>query len=134
MNSDRAAQFQAQTRLLEWGPVSVWPTMVEPMSWRRTPRLIRQSGPENYYVTLPIAGTVDVTHAGREAVHGPREMHVAATSQPFHYVTGALHAVGLEVPRKLVPRSRRSRRGHPLEQLPQLVRHLCARPSPHGAD
>ncbi|BCK67520.1 AraC family transcriptional regulator [Streptomyces libani subsp. rufus] len=103
MNSDRAAQFQAQTRLLELGPVSVWPTMVEPMSWRRTPRLIRQSDPENYHVTLPIAGSVGVTHAGREAVHGPREMHVADTSQPFHCVTGALHAVGLEVPRKLVP-------------------------------
>ncbi len=103
MSSDRAAQFQAQTRLLELGPVSVWPTIVEPMSWRRTPRLIRQSDPENYHVTLPIAGSVGVTHAGREAVHGPRGMHVADTSQPFHCVTGALHAVGLEVPRRLVP-------------------------------
>ncbi|WP_406483177.1 helix-turn-helix domain-containing protein [Streptomyces platensis] len=142
MNSDRAAQFQAQTRLLELGPVSVWPTIVEPMSWRRTPRLIRQSDPENYHVTLPIAGSVGVTHAGREAVHGPREMHVADTSQPFHCVTGALHAVGLEVPRKLVPlRKERAdlllTRRLPAEEgygslLAQLLGQLAKGTGPYG--
>ncbi|MGW2024434.1 AraC-like ligand-binding domain-containing protein [Streptomyces decoyicus] len=103
MNSDRAAQFQAQTRLLELGAVSVWPTIAEPMSWRRTPSLIRQSDPECYHLTFPITGSVGITQAGREAVHGPHEMYVVDTSQPFDCVTGALHAVGLEVPRKLVP-------------------------------
>lgn len=103
MNSDDVTQFQAETRLLDLGPVSVWPTIVEPMIWRRTPRLIRQSDPEYYHLTFPITGSVGITQAGREAVHGPREMYVVDTSQPFHCVTSALHAVGLEVPRKLVP-------------------------------
>ncbi|MBL1102014.1 helix-turn-helix domain-containing protein [Streptomyces coffeae] len=103
MNSEHAAQFQAEARLLELGPVSVYPTIVEPMSWRRTPRLIQQSDPECYYLTFPITGSLGITQAGREAVHGPREMYVVDTSQPFQCVTSvALHAVGLEVPRKLV--------------------------------
>ncbi|GFE21136.1 hypothetical protein Sliba_15890 [Streptomyces nigrescens] len=112
------------------------------MSWRRTPRLIRQSDPENYHVTLPIAGSVGVTHAGREAVHGPREMHVADTSQPFHCVTGALQAVGLEVPRKLVPlRKERAdlllTRRLPAEEgygslLAQLLGQLAKGAGPYG--
>ncbi|MEU6084342.1 helix-turn-helix domain-containing protein [Streptomyces sp. NPDC047108] len=103
MSSEDADRFQAETRLLELGPVSVWPTVVKPMTWRRTSRLIRQSDPENYHVTLTIAGSVGVTQADRETVHGPLEMHVADTSQPFHCVTSSLRAVGLEVPRRLVP-------------------------------
>ncbi|WP_435250748.1 helix-turn-helix domain-containing protein [Streptomyces cucumeris] len=103
MDSEHVAAFQAETKLLELGAVSVWPTVVEPMSWRRTPRLIRHSDPEYYHLTFPITGSVGITQAGREAVHGPREMYVVDTSQPFHCVTSALHAVGLEVPKRLVP-------------------------------
>ncbi|MEU8825794.1 helix-turn-helix domain-containing protein [Streptomyces sp. NPDC048636] len=103
LNSERAAQFQAETRVLELGPVTVLPSIVAPMSWRRTPRLIRQSDPEYYHFSFPITGSVSVTQAGREAVHGPGEMHMVDTSQPFHCVTSRLHAVGLEVPRKVVP-------------------------------
>ncbi|WP_443726299.1 helix-turn-helix domain-containing protein [Streptomyces coffeae] len=103
LDSEHPEHFQAETRVLELQPVSVWPTTVEPMSWRRTPRLIRHSDPEYYHLTFPITGSVGITQAGREAVHGPGEMYVVDTSQPFHCVTSRLHGVGLEVPRKLVP-------------------------------
>ncbi|MGW6605750.1 AraC-like ligand-binding domain-containing protein [Streptomyces sp. NPDC055036] len=106
MNSDYDSTFRAETRLLQLGSLSIWPGgMQRPMRCRRTPKLIRQSDPENYHLSLPMNGSMAISQAGREAVHGANEMYVVDTSQPYECRVsgGPLRGVGLEVPKTLVP-------------------------------
>ncbi|MGP4111503.1 helix-turn-helix domain-containing protein [Streptomyces sp. 4N509B] len=103
MGSAYAADFRAETRLLRLGEVRVWPTRLQPMSWARTPRLIRQADPEFYHLTLARRGTVAISQAGREARCEPTGMYVVDTSRPWECVTDELTAIGLEVPKRLVP-------------------------------
>ncbi|MFJ7995651.1 helix-turn-helix domain-containing protein [Streptomyces sp. NPDC096310] len=106
MSSDDDSTFRAETRLLQLGALSIWPgAMQQSMRCRRTPRLIRQSDPENYHLSLPMNGSMAVSQAGREAVHGADEMYVVDTSQPYEcrVFDGPLRGVGLEVPKSLVP-------------------------------
>ncbi|MFD7120634.1 helix-turn-helix domain-containing protein [Streptomyces sp. NPDC059922] len=106
MNSDYDSTFRAETRLLQLGSLSIWPGgMRRPMRCRRTPKLIRQSDPENYHLSLPMNGSMAISQAGREAIHGANEMYVVDTSQPYEcrVFGGPLRGVGLEVPKTLVP-------------------------------
>ncbi|MFD5751737.1 helix-turn-helix domain-containing protein [Streptomyces sp. NPDC127033] len=105
-DSGDVVPFHAETRLLQLGSLSIWPgAMRQPMRCRRTPRLIRQSDPENYHLSLPMNGSMAVSQAGREAVHRANEMYVVDTSQPYEcrVFGGPLRGVGLEVPKSLVP-------------------------------
>lgn len=103
MGSEHERDFQAETRLLEIGAVRVWPATVPAMSWQRTPKLIRQSDPEFYHLSLPLAGSVGVRQAGREELHGPFDMHVIDTSRPGWRVNSMVKVIGLGVPKRLVP-------------------------------
>ncbi|WP_275561516.1 helix-turn-helix domain-containing protein [Streptomyces sp. 5-6(2022)] len=107
MSSDHTADFRADMRLLQLGSVSVWPTTVQPVRFRRTVRLIRRSDPELYHLSLPLQGTNGIAHVDLETIHGPYDMHMVDSSRPFdiHVLTSPapVRMVGLEVPKALLP-------------------------------
>ncbi|GGK25542.1 AraC family transcriptional regulator [Streptomyces camponoticapitis] len=104
MTTDRPDRFEAEANLRMLGEVTVWPGKSKPMSFRRTPRLIRQSDPEICHLTLMLAGGIGITQRGRSGFHGPLEMYTVSTSEPFDCANEERsRVVALEVPRRLLP-------------------------------
>ncbi|MEV5145174.1 helix-turn-helix domain-containing protein [Streptomyces sp. NPDC052727] len=107
LRSDHRADFRASQRVLDLGAVSVWPTTFQPVCFRRTPKLIRQSDPEGLHISLPLSGALRAVRGGEEAVYGPDSLCVVDTSRPVDVHGGDdadLHTgVGLEVPKALLP-------------------------------
>ncbi|MGY1501258.1 AraC family transcriptional regulator [Streptomyces sp. QTS52] len=109
MSSEYADDFWAEQRLLQLGPVTVWPGSFRPMRFRRTTRMIRQSDPEFYHVSLVLGGGLGVDQAGRMDTHGPQDLYVVDTSQPYDVRPPAdkdrcvVTGVGVEFPKVLVP-------------------------------
>jgi len=111
MSSDYTTDFWAEQRLLELGPVTVWPASFRPMRFHRDARMVRRSDPELYHLSLVLGGGLGVDHAGRTDTHGPQDLYVIDTSQPYdvrppadqdrRVVTG----VGVEFPKVLLPAS-----------------------------
>ncbi|MEV0781313.1 AraC family transcriptional regulator [Streptomyces sp. NPDC050428] len=103
MTADQPDQFEAEMRLRMLGEVIVWPAKSKPMSFRRTPALIRQSDPDILHLSLPLRGEIGVSQGGQSGLHGPGEMYVVSSSEPFGCGTVEITAVGLEIPRRLLP-------------------------------
>ncbi|GGS56307.1 helix-turn-helix transcriptional regulator [Streptomyces cinerochromogenes] len=106
--SDHQEDFAVFQRTLSLGAVSVWPASFQPVVFRRTPQLIRESDPEGLHLTLPLKGMLHVSRERDDASYGPYSLNVLRTSHPFEIraVEGAdgLHTgVGLEVPAALLP-------------------------------
>ncbi|MGP4114416.1 helix-turn-helix domain-containing protein [Streptomyces sp. 4N509B] len=118
-----ADDLPAQLRMLEFGAVRVW-SMIAPAMWsRRTQAHIRESDPGLCHLLMPLRGTARVRHAGHEAHHGPYDMHLLDTSLPWERTCGSMTAVGLVVPRKLLPL--------PADRLrPLLARRIPGRTGP----
>ncbi|MFE7275133.1 helix-turn-helix domain-containing protein [Streptomyces sp. NPDC057623] len=112
LRSDHRAGFRASQRVLDLGAVSVWPTTFQPVCFRRTPKLIRQSDPEGLHLSLPLSGALRAVRSEGEQVYGPDSLCVVDTSRPVDVHAGDdanLHAgVGVEVPKALLslPRNR----------------------------
>nr|WP_260848669.1 helix-turn-helix domain-containing protein [Streptomyces sp. SLBN-118] len=104
MSSDHAHDFRATQRVLDLGAVSVWPATFQQLVIRRTPKLIRQSDPELYHLSLVVGGTGIGRWDGHEAVYRPSDLHINDTSVPWEIRTGSapVTAVGLEVPKSLL--------------------------------
>ncbi|MFF5538026.1 AraC family transcriptional regulator [Streptomyces cinerochromogenes] len=105
--SDYREEFRVFQRTVNLGAVSVWPASFQPVTFRRTPQLIRESDPEGLHLTLPLKGTLHVSRERDEASYGPYSLNVLTTSHPFEIrsVEGSdgLHTgVGLEVPAALL--------------------------------
>ncbi|MET9558293.1 AraC family transcriptional regulator [Streptomyces sp. NPDC006645] len=103
MSAEQSEAFAAEMSLRSLGEVSVWPTSFEPMSFVRTSKLIRQSDPDTYHLTLPLNGGIGISQRDQSGVYGPWEMYVISSSDPFDCANGEITAVGLDVPRRLVP-------------------------------
>ncbi|MEV6131986.1 AraC family transcriptional regulator [Streptomyces violaceusniger] len=105
LSSDFAADYQAEQRLIGLGEVSLWPATFQPLVFRRTPKLIRQSDPESYHLSLLLRGLGGVTRNDSEATYVPWDFHSSDSSRPFEVRTsqGPITTVGLEVPKALVP-------------------------------
>ncbi|WP_327722142.1 helix-turn-helix domain-containing protein [Streptomyces sp. NBC_00490] len=109
MSSLFADDFWAQQRLLELGPVLVWPTSYLPTAFRRTEKLVRQSDPEMYHLSLVLGGDLGFEHVGRAEAYGPRDLWVSDTSRPYevHVPAGlgrqVLTGVGVDFPKALLP-------------------------------
>ncbi|AEM86165.1 helix-turn-helix domain-containing protein [Streptomyces violaceusniger] len=107
--SDHRADFQASQRVLDLGAVSVWPTTFQPVCFRRTPKLIRQSDPEGLHLSLPLSGPLRAARTDDKAVYGPNTLCVVDTSRPIDVHGGddshPHQGVGLEVPKALLPLS-----------------------------
>ncbi|MCX4452501.1 helix-turn-helix domain-containing protein [Streptomyces sp. NBC_01340] len=107
LRSDHRADFRASQRVLDLGAVSVWPTTFQPVCFRRSPKLIRQSDPEGLHVSLPLSGALRTVRGEEEAEYGPDSLCVVDTSRTVdvHGGDGSLPhtGVGLEVPKALLP-------------------------------
>ncbi|MFD5629849.1 MULTISPECIES: AraC family transcriptional regulator [unclassified Streptomyces] len=109
ISSEYAADFWAEQRLLKLGPVTVWPASFLPMRFRRNAKLIRQSDPEEYHLTLLLGGSLGLDHAGRTDLYQPRDLWVTDTSRPYDVRPPdgagrrAVAGVGVEFPKALLP-------------------------------
>lgn len=81
--TDRAGDFRAVLRAMDLGAEHVSTMTCTPMRARRTPRLIRQSDPELYAVTLTQRGHQRLEQVGRQVLMGERDLVVYSTSLPF---------------------------------------------------
>ncbi|MDR6980951.1 hypothetical protein J2X68_007693 [Streptomyces sp. 3330] len=119
MSSRFADDFWARQRLVELGPVLAWPTAYLPTAYlptgylqtgfRRTEKLVRQSDPEMYHLSLVLGGGVGFEHVGRAETYGPSDLWVSDTSRPYkvHVPVGlgrqVLTGVGVDFPKALLP-------------------------------
>ncbi|MFC9910996.1 helix-turn-helix domain-containing protein [Streptomyces sp. NPDC059862] len=108
LTSDHAADYWAEQRLLQLGPVTVWPTSFLPSRFRRNAKMVRQSDPELYHLRLVLDGGLAVDHDGRYDTYGPGDLYLADSSRPGDvqsYSDGERRActgVGVEVPKALM--------------------------------
>ncbi|MFF3193804.1 helix-turn-helix domain-containing protein [Streptomyces misionensis] len=106
MSSDHADDFQASMRLLELGSVYVSPQAFQSMRFHRTPRLIRQSDPELFHISLVRRGRRGIVQHGQEAAYGPGDLCVLDSSRPFDCLAiGRAHpveSVGVVVPKEML--------------------------------
>ena len=109
ISSEYAADFWAEQRLLELGPVLVWPTAFLPTRFLRTEKMVRQSDPELFHLTLVLGGDLGLDHAGRSDLYGPHDLWLTDSSRPYDVRppdTGSRHLVkgiGVDFPKELLP-------------------------------
>ncbi|MFD4763977.1 helix-turn-helix domain-containing protein [Streptomyces sp. NPDC058439] len=105
LSSDHSADYQGVHRTLTLGAVSVWPAVYQPHISRRTPKLIRQSDPEAYHLSLLLSGSGVASWPQGQVEYRPFDLYFNDTSQPHEVrVDGApVKTVGVEIPKALVP-------------------------------
>ncbi|MFB7190963.1 helix-turn-helix domain-containing protein [Streptomyces sp. NPDC056230] len=105
LRSDHTDDFRASQRVLDLGAVTVWSATFQPLVFRRTPKLIRQSDPEAYHLSLVVRGTGAGVWRHRETEYKPYDLFINSSSLPNDvYSTGeAVQTVALEVPKALLP-------------------------------
>ncbi|WP_406507455.1 helix-turn-helix domain-containing protein [Streptomyces sp. NBC_00212] len=105
-HSDHAADYRAHQRVLELGAVHMWPTTHQSLTYRRTPRLIRQSDPESFHIGIPLKGNNRVAFDDQKAVYGAHTIGVFDSSRPVEVTcaNGAdpFQGIGIEVPKALL--------------------------------
>ncbi|MDI5964476.1 helix-turn-helix domain-containing protein [Streptomyces sp. SL13] len=105
LSSDHAADFRAHQRLIRLGEASVWPATFQQLIFRRTPKLIRQSDPEVYHLSLLVKGEARVSWGRQGAAYSAYDFHTNDSGRPYEIWTGAqpITSVGVEVPKALLP-------------------------------
>lgn len=105
MSSEHAHDFRATQRVLDLGPVTVWPATFQQLRTQRTPKLIRRSDPEVYHVSLITEGTAVIDWAGHGTTYHPSDLHINDSSVPWELRTddAPVTAVGIELSRALLP-------------------------------
>jgi AraC-like DNA-binding protein len=109
MTSAHAADFWAEGRVMELGPVTVLPLSFLPTRYWRSPKTARRSDPGTYHLTLLLDGALMLDHAGRTDTFGPRDLHLTDGSQPFDLRPtddrdrSVLRGVGVDFPKVLLP-------------------------------
>ncbi|GAA1229594.1 helix-turn-helix domain-containing protein [Kitasatospora nipponensis] len=114
VTSAHADDFKADMRRLELGPVTLLRTSFSPARFQRTARMVRQSDPEVYNLTLLLGGGMALTpDGGRSASFEPGDLHMMHSSRPFDLrAFGArtagrpdprVEAVGVDFPAALLP-------------------------------
>jgi AraC-like DNA-binding protein len=107
--SAHASDFWAECRLVELGPVTVLPLSSLPASYRRTSKMVRQSDPEIYHLSLLLDGGMALDCAERSEVLGPLDLHMVDSSRPYDLRQGstgksqALRGIGVDLPKALLP-------------------------------
>jgi AraC-like DNA-binding protein len=104
LTSEDAADFRAHQRLIALGDVAVWPATFQQLVFRRTPKLVRQSDPENCHLSLLLRGNAVASWNRNEAAYAAYDIHANDTSRPFDIATGAgpITTIGIEVPKALL--------------------------------
>ncbi|MBL1096927.1 helix-turn-helix domain-containing protein [Streptomyces coffeae] len=118
LRSDHTEDYRASQRVLGLGPVVVWPSEFQPVVFRRTRKLIRQSDPEMYHLSLLLHGTGAGVWGHHETAYRPLDLHVNSSSLDYelHSTGNPVRTVGVEIPQALVPLSH------------DKVRRIIARP------
>ncbi|MEU8823697.1 helix-turn-helix domain-containing protein [Streptomyces sp. NPDC048636] len=103
--SDHTEDYRATLRVLGLGPVAVWPANFQPVVFRRTRKLIRQSDPETYHLSLLLDGTGAGVWKHRETSYRPLDLHINSSSVDYeiHSTGNPVRTVGVEIPHALVP-------------------------------
>ncbi|MFI9046357.1 helix-turn-helix domain-containing protein [Streptomyces sp. NPDC053427] len=106
LHSEYAEDYQAQQRVLDFGTAHVWPTAYQSLRFRRTPKLIRQSDPEQYHIGIPLQGANRISWGDQKIVQGPYEIQVFDSSQAFEINSAngrdLFSGIGVEVPKALL--------------------------------
>ncbi|MEW1722372.1 helix-turn-helix domain-containing protein [Streptomyces sp. NPDC093109] len=103
------SDFRAEIRVMELGATTVWPASFPPTRYRRSPRMVRQSDPGLYHLTLLLDGGLAIDSAGRTGTIGPGDLHMTDSSHPYdvrsadHEECGAVRGVGVDFPQALLP-------------------------------
>ncbi|MGA4875561.1 helix-turn-helix domain-containing protein [Streptomyces lydicamycinicus] len=107
MTSDHAHDFRATRRVLDLGAVSVWQATFQQLVIQRTPKLIRQSDPELFHVSLVVGGAGACVWEDHKAVYRPSDLHISDSSVPWEIRTGKdpVTVVGLQIPQSMLPLS-----------------------------
>ncbi|MEV4538554.1 helix-turn-helix domain-containing protein [Asanoa sp. NPDC049518] len=110
LESDHAADFRAHQRLITLGAVAVWPASFDQLVFVRTPKLIRQSDPEVYHLSLMRAGAAKASWGDNRAAYRVGDFHLNDSSRPYEIWTGngRTSMVGVEIPKALLPLPRRT--------------------------
>ncbi|SDD34091.1 helix-turn-helix domain-containing protein [Actinokineospora iranica] len=105
--SAHSADFRASQRILRFGPVSVLTAAYQPLVFRRTPKLIRQSDPEMYHLALVTRGRGGATWDDHEAEYRDYDLHCNNSSRPCSVWVDdeqdMIESVGVKVPKVLLP-------------------------------
>nr|WP_328981908.1 hypothetical protein [Streptomyces mirabilis] len=87
--SDRAADYRAHQRMIGLGDVTVWPATFDHLVFRRTPKLIRQSDPEVFHLSLLLRGEGAAAWDRRQAAYRVNDIHTNCSSRSYEIHTGA---------------------------------------------
>jgi AraC-like DNA-binding protein len=109
VEGDHTADTTVSQRILALGVVQLWMMEHSPMTLRRTQKLIQQSDPELYHLSLNLRGTMGLTSCDHEAEYEPYDLVLHDTSRPHLIRATTSHGedtilgTGLFIPRKLLP-------------------------------
>jgi AraC-like DNA-binding protein len=101
LTSSASADYRAKLRQLSLGGSVLWPATFPDLTFLRTPRLVRQSDPENCHLSLLLQGHAVSQWDRAEAVLRPLDFHTNHTSVPYVVRSrgGPIDMIGVEVPR-----------------------------------
>ncbi|MEU9483032.1 helix-turn-helix domain-containing protein [Streptomyces decoyicus] len=105
LRSDYADDFRASQRVLDLGAVTAWRAVFQPVVFRRTPKLIRQSDPETYHLCLVVRGTGSCVWRHRETQYKPHDLFINSSTLPndVHSTGDPVTTVALDIPKALMP-------------------------------
>ncbi|QPK50793.1 AraC family transcriptional regulator [Streptomyces gardneri] len=104
MLSDHADDFWVNQRTISLGEMAVYPLECNPLTFRRTPKLIGKSDPDAYHLSLVKRGAGVVTLGKETIAHSTFGYHTSDTSRPFDLTCGeSFEVIGVEVPKTLLP-------------------------------
>ncbi|MFI9251085.1 helix-turn-helix domain-containing protein [Streptomyces sp. NPDC053069] len=104
LSSDRAADYRGHQRVIGLGEVTVWPATFDHLVFRRTPRLVRQSDPEVFHLSLLRRGDGAASWGRQQVGYRVDDFHVNYSSRSYEISTGPdpVTIVGVEIPRAAV--------------------------------
>ncbi|MFB6892410.1 helix-turn-helix domain-containing protein [Kitasatospora sp. NPDC056327] len=106
MRSLDPAGFMAHLAAVELGDCRLIAMNYSPLALRRTPRLVRQSDPEQYQVVLVRHGRPGIEQAGHSGLPGPGDLVVHDSSRPFEAFVGPeqgrVQCLMVQVPKRLL--------------------------------
>ncbi|MFI9809123.1 helix-turn-helix domain-containing protein [Streptomyces sp. NPDC052301] len=104
LSSDRTADYRGHQRVIGLGDVTVWPATFDHLVFRRTPRLVRQSDPEVFHLSLLRRGDGAASWGREQVGYRIDDFHVNYSSRSYEISTGPdpVTIIGVEIPRAAV--------------------------------
>ncbi|AJT65181.3 hypothetical protein T261_3513 [Streptomyces lydicus] len=103
LRSECSDDFRGTQRVLDLGAVTVWSATFHPQVCRRTPKLIRQSDPETYSLSLGVRGTGAGMWKHRETRYKAHDLFITSTSLPSEVHSTGVTTLAVEVPKSRLP-------------------------------